>query len=120
MPLKDQKLKNMHKFLLILDLVDEETSIRQYENYHKQIPAEIDQSIRASGITQMEIYRYANRLVMEILADETFSFEAKSKADEENEAVQAWETLMNQFQQRIPGSKPTEKWVLTKRIFSLN
>lgn len=120
MPLKDPKLKNMHKFLLILDLVDEETSIRQYENYHKQIPAEIDHSIRASGIAQMEIYRYANRLVMEIIADETFSFEAKSKADEENEAVQAWETLMNQFQQRIPGSKPTEKWVLTKRIFSLN
>ncbi|MEY2894590.1 MAG: hypothetical protein RIS42_309 [Bacteroidota bacterium] len=110
----------MPKFLLILDLVDEETSIRQYENYHKQIPTEIEQSIRASGITQMEIYRFANRLVMEIIADDTFSFDAKSKMDAENEGVQAWETLMNQYQQRIPGTKPTEKWVLTKRIFSLN
>jgi hypothetical protein len=27
---------------------------------------------------------------------------------------------MNQYQQRIPGSQPNEKWVLTKRIFSLN
>jgi L-rhamnose mutarotase len=110
----------MPKFLLILDLVDEETSIRQYENYHKQIPTEIEQSIRAAGITQMEIYRFANRLVMEIIADDTFSFDAKSKMDAESEAVQEWETLMNQYQQRIPGSKPTEKWVLTKRIFSLN
>lgn len=110
----------MNKHILILDLVDEATSIKQYEAYHEQIPTEIEQSIRSAGITSMEIYRYSNRLVMEMITDETFSFEAKSQADENNKAVQAWENLMNQFQQRIPGSKPTEKWVLTKRIFSLN
>lgn len=110
----------MHKFILILDLVDEEASIKQYEAYHEQIPAEIEESIRASGIQNMEIYRYSNRLVMEITAYEHFSFEEKAQADAMNPSVQAWETLMNQFQQRIPGSKPNEKWVLTKRIFSLN
>jgi L-rhamnose mutarotase len=57
---------------------------------------------------------------MEITAYEHFSFEEKAQADAKNASVQAWETLMNQFQQRIPGSKPSEKWVLTKRIFSLN
>jgi L-rhamnose mutarotase len=110
----------MNKHILILDLVDEATSIKQYEAYHEQIPTEIEKSIRSAGITSMEIYRYANRLVMEMITDETFSFEAKSQADDNNEAVQAWETLMNQFQQRIPGSKATEKWVITNRIFSLN
>lgn len=110
----------MNKFILILDLVDEEASIKQYEAYHEQIPAAIEESIRSSGIQNMEIYRYSNRLVMEITADEHFSFEEKAQADAINASVQAWETLMNQFQQRIPGSKPTEKWVLTKRIFSLN
>jgi L-rhamnose mutarotase len=108
-----------HKYILILDLVDEQASIKQYEAYHEQIPDEIAKSITDSGIESMEIYRYGNRLVMEILANDTFSFEAKSKADQNNEAVQAWESLMDKFQQRIPGSKTTEKWVLTKRIFSL-
>jgi L-rhamnose mutarotase len=108
-----------HKYILILDLVDEETSIQQYEAYHEQIPDEIAKSITDSGIESMEIYRFGNRLVMEIIANETFSFEAKSKADQNNKEVQAWEALMDTFQQRIPGSKPTEKWVLTKRIFSL-
>ena len=108
-----------HKYILILDLVDEEASIQQYEAYHEQIPDEIAKSITDSGIESMEIYRFGNRLVMEIIANETFSFEAKSKADQNNKEVQAWEALMDTFQQRIPGSKPTEKWVLTKRIFSL-
>ena len=108
-----------HKFILILDLVDEEASIEQYEAYHKQIPEKIAKSITDSGIESMEIYRFGNRLVMELKANETFSFEAKSKADKNNDAVQAWEALMDTFQQRIPGSKPSEKWVLTKRIFSL-
>ena len=108
-----------HKYILILDLVDEQVSIQQYEDYHKQIPDEIAKSITDSGIESMEIYRYGNRLIMEILANDTFSFEAKSLADQNNVAVQAWETLMDKFQQRIPGCKPTEKWVLTKRIFSL-
>ena len=108
-----------HKYILILDLVDEEASIQQYEAYHEQIPDEIAKSISDSGIESMEIYRYSNRLVMEIIANETFSFEAKSKADQNNEAVQACENLMNNYQQRIPAAQPHEKWVLTKRIFSL-
>jgi len=120
MPTKDLKYQHMNKHLLILDLVDEEASIKQYEAYHKSIPKEIERQIRESGITSMEIYRYANRLVMEMITDDTFSFESKAKADQDNELVQAWEKLMNQYQQRIPGSQPNEKWVLTKRIFSLN
>jgi L-rhamnose mutarotase len=110
----------MNRYILILDLVDEETSIKQYEAYHESIPKAIEQSIRGSGITSMEIYRYANRLVMEMITDDSFSFEDKAKADQTNQAVQDWENLMNQYQQRIPGSKPNEKWVLTQRIFSLN
>jgi L-rhamnose mutarotase len=110
----------MNRYILILDLVDEETSIKQYEAYHESIPEAIAQSIRSSGITSMEIYRYANRLVMEMITNDSFSFEDKAKADQANQVVQDWENLMNQFQQRIPGSKPNEKWVLTQRIFSLN
>ncbi len=110
----------MNRYILILDLVDEESSIQRYEAYHEKIPHAIEESIRNAGITSMEIFRYGNRLVMEMLVNESFSFEAKSKLDAENPAVQEWENLMNEFQQRIPGSKPNEKWVLTKRIFSLN
>jgi len=110
----------MNRYILLLDLVDEESSIKRYEAYHEKIPQAIEASIRSAGITSMEIFRFGNRLVMEMVVNDSFSFEAKNKSDQDNPDVQAWENLMNEFQQRIPGSKPNEKWVLTQRIFSLN
>jgi L-rhamnose mutarotase len=76
-------------------------------------------SITSSGIEQMEIYRVSNRMFMIMDVDDSFSFEAKSKADADNEKVQEWETLMWNFQQSLPFAKPGEKWVLMDKIFSL-
>lgn len=109
----------MQRFMLLLDLKNESKLIQTYENYHQNIPAEIAESISASGIESMEIYRFENRLVMEIVAHDHFSFEEKSKLDASNEKVQAWEQLMSQFQEIIPGTPQGEKWVLTKNIFKL-
>lgn len=39
--------------------------------------------------------------------------------DKLNPAVQQWEQLMGKYQQAIPGCKPTEKWMLMDKIFSL-
>jgi L-rhamnose mutarotase len=36
-----------------------------------------------------------------------------------NPAVQAWETLMSNYQKLIPGTPEGAKWVLAKNIFSL-
>ncbi|MDF5689710.1 L-rhamnose mutarotase [Aquirufa aurantiipilula] len=109
----------MQRFMLMLDLKNESKLIQTYENYHQNIPADIAESIRASGIESMEIYRFENRLVMEIVAYDNFSFEEKSNMDASNEKVQAWEQLMSQFQQVIPGTPEGDKWVLTKQIFKL-
>lgn len=109
----------MKKFCLALDLVDNEKLVAEYEKYHQNIWPEIRQSILDSGITNMEIYRVQNRLMMIIEADENFSFEAKSEVDRSNPKVQEWEELMWKFQQQLPNSKPGEKWKLMNKIFSL-
>ena len=51
--------------------------------------------------------------------NDSFSFEAKTKADAANEKVQEWETLMWQFQQPLPWAKEGEKWMLMNKIFKL-
>lgn len=109
----------MKKFCLALDLVDDEKMIAEYEKYHQNIWPEIRQSILDSGITNMEIYRVQNRLMMIIEANEGFSFEAKNEADRSNSKVQEWEELMWKFQQQLPNSKLGEKWQLMDKIFSL-
>lgn len=53
----------MRKYALALDLKDDDELIRQYEEYHKQVWPEILESIKNSGIQNMEIYRTDNRLL---------------------------------------------------------
>jgi L-rhamnose mutarotase len=109
----------MQRFILLLDLIDDLELIRQYEKYHESIPTEIQESILASGIESMKMFRFENRLCMEILANDDFNFAQKTKMDADNPAVQAWETLMSNYQLTIPGTPQGVKWVLANPIFSL-
>ncbi len=109
----------MQKFCLALDLKKEEAAIAAYEKYHTQVWPEVIESILVSGITQMEIYRIETRLVMVVEATDEFSFAKKNAMDASNTKVQAWETLMNEFQQPLPSAHADEKWILMYKIFDL-
>lgn len=109
----------MKKYVLALDLVDDEELIAEYDNYHKEIWPEIKKSILDSGITNMEIHRFGNRLCMLMETEDGFSFENKEKMDAGNAKVQEWENLMWKYQQAIPGAKAGEKWVIMDKIFQL-
>jgi len=109
----------MERFCLALDLVDDPALIAEYEAIHKDIWPEIKKSIKDSGITVMDIYRFSNRLFMIMEVDETYSAERKAAMDGSDPIVQKWEQFMWKFQQAIPGAKPGEKWVMMKQIFSL-
>jgi L-rhamnose mutarotase len=110
----------MQKYILALDLKDNADLIKEYEAYHKNIWQEIEKSIRDSGIENLEIYRVGNRMMMLMEVNDSFSFEAKSKADAENPKVQEWEELMWKFQQALPWAKEGEKWMLMKKIYQLS
>jgi L-rhamnose mutarotase len=110
----------MPRYCLTVDLINDPQLIAEYEQYHERIWPEIEASIKDSGITGMEIYRYENRLFMIMETNDSFSFEAKSAADASNEKVQEWETLMWNYQQALPTAKKGEKWMMMKKIFDLN
>lgn len=107
------------RYCLALDLKNDAALIAEYEQYHRQVWPEIVESITASGITLLDIYRTGNRLFMIIEAGPEFSFEKKGAADAANVKVQEWEALMWKYQQALPGAKPGEKWILMEKIFEL-
>jgi L-rhamnose mutarotase len=107
------------RFCLTLDLKDDPKLIAEYKRYHEKIWPEITRSIKTSGIENMEIYLLGTRMFMIMEVNESFSFEAKSKADQLNPKVQEWEALMGTFQKVLPQSKPAEKWLLMERVFKL-
>ncbi len=107
------------RFCLTLDLKNDPTLIAEYKRYHRKIWPDITQSIKDSGIEDMEIYLLGTRMFMIMEVNERFSFEAKGQADRHNPKVQEWEKLMRKFQQSLPEAKPGEKWLLMERIFKL-
>ena len=109
----------MHRYCLTLDLKTDPLLIAEYEAWHKKVWPEIIESIRTSGIENMQIYRFSNRLFMIMEVNDTFSFGKKGAADAGNKKVQEWEELMWKYQDAVPGAKPGEKWVLMDKIFEL-
>ena len=107
------------RYCLALDLRNDPQLIKEYEEYHKKIWPEIAISIKESGITNMEIYRFQNRLFMIMETTEDFSFEQKQIMDEQNPTVQKWEQMLWRYQQALPGSKEGEKWKLMDKIFEM-
>ena len=108
------------RYCLTLDLKSEPDLIRKYEEHHKKVWPEIIASIKHSGIEQMEIYRFENRLFMVIEVSDDFSFERKAELDKNNSKVQQWEQLMWEYQQPLSQTGQGEKWVLLNKIFDLN
>ena len=109
------------KICYACDLVDNPELIELYKRYHAKDCTwpEITKSIKDSGIIDMEIYLFANRLFMIMEVDESYTPERKQMMDAANPKVQEWEELMSKFQQQLPNSKPGEKWKLMDKVFSL-
>jgi len=107
------------RYCLTLDLKDDPNLIAEYKKHHEKIWPEITDSIKRSGIEDLEIYLLGARLFMIMEVDDRFSFAAKAEADRRNPKVQEWEQLMWKFQQPLPKAKPGEKWLLMERIFKL-
>jgi L-rhamnose mutarotase len=110
------------RHVLALDLHDDPDLIEQYRAWHRPggPPPAIIASLRAAGITDMEIFLAGNRLVMIVLARDDFSFEALADLNASNTDVQAWESLMWKFQKALPWAQHGEKWVAMDRIFALS
>jgi len=107
------------RYVLALDLKNDPALIAEYERYHEAVWPEVLQSMRDAGITNMEIYRVENRLVLLMDTADDFSLERKADIDAANPTVQEWETLMWRYQQALPSAQPGQKWVIMEKIFQL-
>ena len=111
---------DMKRYCLALDLVNDSAMISQYIEHHKAVWPEIIDSIKKSGIIDMQIFNVADRLFMVIEVEEGFSFEKKNKMDNQNPYVIKWEELMSTYQKTLPNALPGEKWILMEKVFDLN
>lgn len=111
----------MQRLYYALDLKDDAEAIAEYERWHRPgtIWPEIVASIRAAGIEEMEIFRTGNRLVMAVQRVDQHEPSAQREEGAADAKTQAWEALMDRYQQRLPWAQPGQKWVPMAQIFSL-
>lgn len=105
-----------NRLVFALDLVDDAALIAEYERRHAPgaVWPAIIADIRTRGFLSMEIWRFADRLVM--IADVVDDFPRTADASEQA-VVQAWENAMDKYQAPILTEGP--KWAPMARIFAL-
>ena len=106
----------MQRFCLTLQLKPSPALIEQYLEYHRAVWPEVLESLRSSGIEEMEIYLLGTTLFMVMDTEDAFTPERKAAMDEANPTVQKWERTMEQFQD-APAEGP--KWKKIDFVFSL-
>jgi L-rhamnose mutarotase len=109
------------RHVLLLDLVDEPAAIAAYRHWHRPggPPTAVTRAIRDAGIVDMEIWQVGDRLAMVMETADDFDPAAKTARDVNDSDVQAWETLMDQFQKRLACAPPGAKWAAAERIYAL-
>ena len=105
---------------LMLDLKDDAESISAYEAHHRAVWPEVLTQLREEGVLQMEIYRLGTRLCMLMETDDArFDPERMAQRAAADPRLQAWEALMDRFQQATPFSEAGRKWTPAALIFDL-
>jgi L-rhamnose mutarotase len=107
------------RYCLALDLIDDETSIGEYQQLHQRIWPAVAEHLRGQQVQDMQIWRLGTRLFMVMDTGPGFSFERLDEAALANPEVQAWETLMWRFQTPTPWTASGGKWQPMAQVFSL-
>ena len=107
----------MIRQVLAIDLKDDSV-VEMYRDYHRRVWPEVLESLRTSGVIDMQIDLLGRRLVMiaelEPGADLRRAFETRIGS---HPRVAEWEHLMMSLQQPAPGAEPGEWWTAMERVF---
>jgi L-rhamnose mutarotase len=121
--LMSQNYSNMQKrYCMALDLRNDAELIRQYKQVHTKqgIWPEIPKGIKESGVSDMEIYLWSNRMYMILEAPPAWDFDSGMAKMGSLERQKEWGDFVWQFQQLLPYSQNGEKWMLMENVFQLN
>lgn len=88
-----------------LDLINDPSLIKEYEEHHKNVWPETLQALKNIGVIRMRIFRINNRLFMFMETSDTFTLSSFSDYSKENLKAKEWDNLMNKYQQQIPNPK---------------
>lgn len=115
----DKNPPKLASMIMTTELINDSAAIKQYEFYHSKagVWPEIGEANKVSGISEVKIYRYGNRLVLLMTYPEnTDRHKMDSLYTSVGEKVTLWGKIMSNYQRSLPGVDTTQKWVEMKLI----
>ena len=107
----------MIRQVLAVDLKDDAV-VDTYRDYHRRVWPEVLESLRTSGVIDVQIYLLGRRLVMIADLDDGVDLRRAFDARIASHArVAEWERLMMSLQQPAPGARDGEWWTAMERVF---
>jgi L-rhamnose mutarotase len=107
----------MIRQVLAIDLKDDGV-VETYKDYHRRVWPEVLDSLKTSGVCDMQIYLLGRRLVMIAeLEDGGDLLRAFDKRRAAHPRVAEWERLMMALQQPAPGAGDGEWWTAMDLVF---
>ncbi|MEN7547999.1 L-rhamnose mutarotase [Rapidithrix thailandica] len=108
----------LKEYVFTVNLVDDETKVREYLDYHRQVWPEVEESFRKAGYEQIRIYHFARSLCMIIAVREGVDLaEAGKISAAYHKKVKAWNALMDGYQEGVPGTLAGQTWVEMEEIY---
>jgi L-rhamnose mutarotase len=110
------------RYCKTLALKDDPQLIEEYKKVHAKgaVWPEITAGMRETGIIDMEIYCYGNKLFMIMDTVPGFDHDTAMKELAEKPKQSEWEAFVSRFQQTSAEATADEKWQLMERIFKLD
>ncbi|MGC6431394.1 MAG: sodium:solute symporter family transporter [Jejuia sp.] len=107
--------KKTKQYLLSVNLVSDVKKQKEYLEYHKTQKEkwpELTQGFCKEGFHSLEMLKSGRQIMLIIGIPEKMDLGNMSEKNEKNPRVKDWNDLMGTFQEGLPGTSQTEKWVL--------
>jgi len=113
-------MNQITRSVLAVDLKDDAATIEAYKEHHRHVWPEVLESLRRSGIRDMEIYLLGRRLVMVVDTDGLDVRRCFANHVASHPRVAEWEALMKSLQEPPPGGAPGDWWTQMQPVFRLD
>jgi L-rhamnose mutarotase len=104
-------------FALTLNLKDDPRLVEEYLEHHRRVWPEVLDALKTTGVEDIKIYLSGRRLFMVMVAPEGFDPARSFVEYTKNPVAQRWDTLMKNYQEKVPEAGPEQWWMPLAPVF---
>jgi len=110
----------MNRHVLTVNLKDDPAAIDAYRRHHERVWPEVLESLRRSGVREMDIHLLGRQLVMVLELEDGLEIDRVFAAHRTSSSrVVEWEALMKTLQEPVAAARPGDWWATMEPVFHL-